>query len=338
MPVEIVYVDPEGPGYQPVSYMARLAAELFEADLVLVRSKSLTVLEKVRGLLPRKRRGLDGILICPQPANLSALLQMERWRSRYGRLVAWVFDSFWPEYVSRIIRLSGIFDHVFVTEQEDLETWQKMLRAPVEWLPWGSDALRLGSANPDRPTDLLRLGRQPSGWDDDVATAQLCKSMDLLFHGRPPLLTHPCEGERALMKILAQAKFSLSFSNLVSPSLQTHPRREYITGRWTDALAAGAIVAGVPPKSSTARALLWDDGLLDLRSPDWTEGLAAIAQASRDWSPRRARENHLRSLERLDWRWRFERLASVMGVQSTTLDAELTKLRAMISHHARADT
>ena len=46
------------------------------------------------------------------------------------------------------------------------------------------------------------------------------------------------------MGILAQAKFTLSFSNLVSPDVQTHPKREYITGRWTDALSAGATVVG----------------------------------------------------------------------------------------------
>ena len=58
-------------------------------------------------------------------------------------MVAWVFDSFWTNYVPRFARMARVFDHLFVTEQEDMDTWRNMLRAPVEWLPWGSDALRL---------------------------------------------------------------------------------------------------------------------------------------------------------------------------------------------------
>ena len=53
------------------------------------------------------------------------------------------------------------------------------------------------------------------------------------------------ESQDALLHSLARAKYTLAFSNLVDASDYTHRSRAYITGRWTDALAHGAIVAGV---------------------------------------------------------------------------------------------
>ena len=270
-------------------------------------------------------------MICPAPASLGSVLLIANWRKRYDCLVAWVFDSFWPDHVPKFVRLGRLFDHVFVTEQEDLKEWRRRLHAPVDWLPWGSDTLSLGSLNPARPVDLLRIGRQPPDWEDDAATSATCTSLQLRFRGRPPFFTDPSEGERALMSMLAQTKFALSFSNIVNPGLQTHPQRAYVTARWTDALSAGATVAGIPPRSETVRSLLWEDGMLDLGTVDRIKGLEVIAQAVRDWTPRQAVRNYLRSLEVLDWRWRFEKLASTLNIHPPKLASELELLRRTIN-------
>ena len=328
--VQVVYTDPGIPGYNSVYSMARLAANLLDGDLVVLRSKPLTMLEKLAALVPRKRTGAPCLLICPAPSNLASILLVENWRERYGRVVAWVFDSFWTNYIPRFARVSRVFDHLFVTEQEDIDTWGNMLRAPVEWLPWGSDVLRLGSANPKRRHDLIRTGRQPSEWEDDSSSALACRSRQLTFQGRPPFFDDATENERALMGFLSDAKFSLSFSNRVSPSVQTHPTREYVTGRWTDALAAGAVVAGIPPCSKSVRSLLWSEALLDLGTVNRSEGLEVIARAVGVWTPALARLNYLRSLERLDWRWRFKRIADSLGISPRPLDTDLIELSQAI--------
>jgi hypothetical protein len=330
---KVVYVNPALHGYHPVFYMARLAAEFLEAELVELRPRALSFREKLVGLIPRKKGESACLMICPQPADLATVLLLEKWRQDYSRLVAWVFDSFWPEYIPRFVSLAGIFDHVFVTEQEDLETWRKSLRAPVDWLPWGSDALRLGLLNSVRPIDLLRFGRQPQDWDDDASSMTICNSMNLRFQGRPPYFSDASESERELMKILGQTKFTLSFSNIVSPTVQTHPTREYITGRWTDALSAGATVAGIPPRSKGIQSLLWEGALLDVGTVDRAEGLEIIADAVRRWKPQCAHHNYMRSLEVLDWRWRFQGLASALEIQPAKLESELECLRRTIDHH-----
>jgi len=131
-----------------------------------------------------------------------------------------------------------------------------------------------------------------------------------------------------MMGFLRDAKFTLAFSNLVATTAYTHPKREYITGRWTDALAAGAAVAGIPPRSESVHSLLWPDALLDLETASRTEGLEVIAAAVREWTPSRARVNYLRSLERLDWR--LKQIAGALGVQARSLDAELVRLSQII--------
>lgn len=142
-------------------------------------------------------------------------------------------DSFWPNHIPRWVRSSRMFDQVFVTEQEDLATWRATVRAPVDWLPWGSDVLNLGSVNPMRPLDLLRFGRQPTEWDDDPLNAQQCQARMLSFQGRPPGFSDATGNERALMTLLRNGKFSLAFSNRVSPGHQI-PSQPGIYYRTTD--------------------------------------------------------------------------------------------------------
>jgi hypothetical protein len=326
--IQVVYQDPGGEGYHCVLHMARLAARLFDGELIIVpASGNPTRADKLKGiLLPKKTSGSACLVICPSPADLSSILLVPHWRSKFNRVAAWVFDSFWPNWIPPWAKASRLFDHVFVTERDDLDAWRGSLRAPVDWLPWGSDVLDLGSANPDRPLDLIRFGRQPSEWNDDEASARVCRASGINFHGRPPSLTDATDNERGLMAMLSQSKFTLAFSNRVNPNPQTHPTREYITGRWTDSLAAGATVAGIPPKSEGVQSLLWPEALLDLGTVNQSEGLMVIDAMVRAWTPERARLNYLKSLEALDWRWRFKTIASALGVNPLPLERELTRI------------
>jgi len=331
-PIHVLYPDPGGEGHHCALYMARLAAELLNGELVVVQPENLTLTDKLSGILSARKRSRGScLLICPSPADLSRILHVQNWRKTYGRVVAWVFDSFWTNWIPPWVRASRIFDHVFVTEQEDLNSWRRIMNAPVDWLPWGSDVLNLGSANPVRRFDLLRFGRQPKEWVDDQDNEVACQASGINFCGRPPSFNDATDNERGLMGMLSETKFALAFSNRVSPEGHTHPGREYVTGRWTDALASGATVAGIPPRSESVRALLWPEALLDLGTVDRGKGLTVIASAAREWTPECARLNYTRSLESLDWRWRFKTLSGALEIHSSTLDAELARLRKAIS-------
>jgi len=132
--------------------------------------------------------------------------------------------------------------------------------------------------------------------------------------------------QAALMHSLSLAKFVLAFSNKVSPASYTHPTREYLTGRWTDSLASGAVVAGIAPKCAATSELLWPGATLELGTLDLDEGVERISDAVRSWDPEIARENHRRSLSALDWRWRFKELADALDVRPGRLEADLETL------------
>jgi hypothetical protein len=325
----IVYRD-EGTGWSPVAHMARLAAQCFDAELVSPEPRQPTPWEKLRALGARRTGSETCLVIAPYPWDVTSFLQVEGWWRRFGRTAVWIIDSFWVNMIPRLARSVRLFDHLFVTTEEDVIGWSRASRSPTTHLPWGTDALRLGSRNPLRRLDLLRVGRQPPEWEDDRATAEACQRHGLRFEGRPPVPASVDEAQGSLMARYAESRFVLAFSNRVNPTRYTHPTREYVTGRWVDALACGAVVAGVAPGSPDARRLLWPGATLELGGVRREEGLRILADAARRWSPAQARLNHRNALERLDWRWRFEEIATVLGESPPRLCAELDELRAAI--------
>jgi hypothetical protein len=333
----IVNLVPYGQGWDPINHMVRLAAELLEAELIELPARRSTRVERLLAMLARRQRaprGQHGLLICAQPRDLAGLLDIEGWRKRFDRLAAWVIDSFWLDAIPRSMRTLRPFDHLFVTSAEDMPAWQQVTATPTRWLGWGADVLGLGGAQAAREWDLLRVGRQPPPWDDDELTARAAAAAGLRFHPRPggAVLT-PFENQRFLMQRYAQTKFVLAFSNRVNPTSYTHPHRQYLTGRWVDALASGAVVAGVRPREPSIDELLWPEATLELGGTELQGGLALIQEAARRWHPGLSATNHAWALRRLDWRWRFKVLADAFALAPPRLAAELTRLEAAIASH-----
>lgn len=328
----MVYVRPVFPAWNVITVAARLAARLLEADYTEVDADTLVAEERrPLALLPRRRGNGTCIVVAPEPWAIKAVLHTAHWTRGYERTAAWVVDSWWDDRIPHVARTTHV-DTIFVSERENLDVWERTTGSDVHWLPQGTDALGLGSASHHRPTDLLRVGRQPAEWDDDDTTAAAARSRGLSFAGRPPLSDdEPEEAMARLLSTYATTKLLLAFSNAYGTETYTHPSAEYLTGRWTDGLAAGATIAGIPPRCASAEVLLWPEATLDLGTTRLHEGLALIAAAARDWSPAVAEMNHRRALERLDWRWRIEALATTLGLRTPTLDAEMERLRTAVA-------
>jgi hypothetical protein len=329
--MRLLYCLPPGGGWHPVTHMVRLLGELLEAQVVtLPVSRPATAWRTLASLGPRRRGAETCLVVAAEPRHLNAVVHGDYWRSGYRQTAGWVIDSFWIDRIPAAARHRDHFDQLFVADKEVVRLWEDATHVPVRWLPWGSDVLRLGSGSGDRPVDVQRLGRQPQGWEDDEETRRACEAAGLRFEGRPAMRDDATANQTALMGRLARAKFVLAFSNAVSPAPYTHPTRDYLTGRWTDSLASGAVVAGIAPKAAAARELLWPNATLELSTTEPAAGIEQIVAAARSWDPELARDNHLAALRRLDWRWRFQELAGALGVQSEKLEKELELLAAAI--------
>lgn len=328
MSVDVLYVRPGGSGWGPVDVLARLAARLLEGRLVEVEDRgAASWAQRASVLLPRGRRarGRRLLVLVGNPAALALAARRDLWWPGHESTAAWIVDSFWTDRIAGIARHRPHFDRLFVTDPDLVDEWAALTGRPVDALPWGSDTLAVAADDGPRPVDLLRLGRQPEAWDDDARTAREAQDHGLVFRGRPPSSPDPLQNQEAVRAALAQARLVLAFSNLVSPAPYTHPTRDYLTGRWTDALAAGCRVAGVAPRS--AATLLWPEATLEVSSDSRAEAWPVLAEAAAAWTPERAAGQRRRARRELDWRLRLQRLCTAMGWPlPPALDAELAAL------------
>lgn len=326
----IVYSNP-GRGWSPINHMVNLAGELFGAEFLELNHPVNKWKQFESIIWPRcKTPSSDTCLvICASPIDLPSPLQIKNWRKRFRCITAWVIDSFWTNWIPRLFQYSSLYDHIYITSSEDIPEWESKTKAHIHYLPWGSDVLQLGTGTGARPLDVLRVGRQPPEWDDDEITNQCCIAKNIHFSGRPPFGENPKKDQELLMETYGKTKYLLAFSNLSSPTPSTHPTKEYITGRWTDAIACGAIVAGISPKGK-GDYILWEGATLELETTVRERGLDIISDALRNWTPNLAASNYLQALKGLDWRWRFKTIAETMGEKSTALNEELISLQGRI--------
>jgi hypothetical protein len=337
----IVNCVPDEMGWNPIQHLVALASRLLEAEIITVPEYPRSFLRQL-SLALRRRRGAAArasetcLLICAGPGDLARVVSVEGWRRRFRHLAAWVIDSFWLEFIPKAVRLGSPFDHYFVTRQEDAADWKRITGVTTTWLPWGADVLDLGSQGADRPWDLARLGRQPPEWDDDGSNAEAARALSIAYHGRLPSEgIGALEVQRQVMGLYAASKYLLAFSNAANPTRWTHPTREYLTGRWVDALAGGSTVAGVAPRGQDADRLLWPGATLELGSVHRRDGLQMLSEALRSWTPAKAAHNNLMALERLDWRWRLKVIADTLGVDSRPLGTEIDRLKRTIEGRRR---
>lgn len=331
MHIDVICTQDGSPGWGPLDNLADLAARLYGGQVLKLPKSDMGRVGKLLGLRARRKRQADaGLLVLLRyPNDLYKLRRAGAFRAGYGFVAVWMFDSFWHDR-SPPARAWADIDQLILMRPEDMDFYRGLVGDRVQVLHWGADVLHQGSGEGVRPVDVQRLGRQPPEWEDDAQSAAACAAAGLRFAGRPELSSDTRENQRRVMAACADTKFLVAHSNLAAPAPYTHPETEYITARWTDTVAAGAIVAGVQPWRSVAlQELFWPGALLDFDRIDLRHNVAALAEAVQDWRPERAAENHRMALSRLDWRWRLRDLAAGFGLQFAALEAELDEIRRL---------
>lgn len=333
--LDILCVTPSSSaGWGPVTSMAELAGNLFDTSPRFWHPRqAYGRARKMSSLLPQARRGNDALLlIASHPGDLLALARLEIVLGRYARVAAWIFDSFWDDRLPLFARRNPRIDVLWVTDAEMVDTYRGATGLDVRWLPWGSDTLAAAAAAHDdqRVIDVLRLGRQPSAWSDDEANAALLRRNGLTYQGRFPDTGAGGSNQAAVRALLADAKVVLASSPLADPSDYTHPTRDYISARFTDAAAAGTTILGSPPRCVAADLL--PDGLVVPMSVDERDaGMATIAEAVTGYTPRKADSWRRAAMRTLDWRHRFAEIALALDVEAPRLHAEMQRLDARLA-------
>lgn len=330
----VFHVVNDTPGWAPITHMAKLACRLLEAQSCDLGegqgSRWRARLRPALSTLPHGGNGGD-IFILRNPSELLQVLSHPALLEKRAFRAIWIIDSFWTEnLVWPARRLFSRFDLVGYTRQGDGPIYHELCGDRAVFLGWGTDALDLGSGEGNRAWDILRVGRQPEAWDDDPKTETSCAARGLRFHGRPPFSPNSQSQQHDLMQNwYAQAKVLIAHSNLAAPAPYTHPSKDYITARWTDALACGAVIAGVQPAGDMGL-IDWKGATLSFEDIELDRNLDQVAQALADWTPDVAANNYLEALRRLDWRWRIFKIADRLGCTSKPLQSEMARLEEKI--------
>ncbi|MFB1490864.1 MULTISPECIES: hypothetical protein [unclassified Thiocapsa] len=312
-------------GWSPITHLVHLAATLLDAERIELNPSRVGRIDGLKACLhPRSRSGAGGLLvIAKSPANARSFLASQTSKKPFRFRAIWIIDSFWHEWMPTRQEMA-YFDFIAYTQPGDQPYYEKAFGHRAHMLSWGSDVLNLGSCAHDRPIDLLRVGRQPAAWDDDALTQRLCSNHGIHFEGRPPYGHDPVDQHVRVMAYYARTKFVIAHSNLASAANYTHPSREYITGRWTDALACGATVAGVQPRA--AALLFWPGATLDLPRADLADNLVELKHQLSCWTPAVVVYNFHQACRLLDWRWRMKTIVDFFNITAPRLEHELVHL------------
>ena len=332
--IKIIYCGNIEPGWVPLIYMATLMAELAgtQVDFACNRPSLLNALTCAVSSRRRNSSKPDLFIIASGPNKLRVVASINGWQKDYNRCFAWIVDSFWTERIP-IMNYTGIFDRLFIMSGNDIAEYEARTSVKTHFVGWGTDSLRLGSGQVDRPVDLVRFGRQPASWKDDESNFSYLRDRGVVYQGRPPFSDDLLEGYKLLFEHLKRSKFALAFSNLASPANYTHPTKEYITARWTDAVSCGCVMAGISPKSDFAhKAYFSPEMLLELPSNDRNETVDFLASAVSEWIPERAAINYCLALRSLDWRWRFKEIADIIGADWPLLNAEIEAIQNLVKN------
>ncbi|QNV37349.1 glycosyltransferase [Rothia terrae] len=330
--VDIILAVPSDMGWAPIHVMTDLLAKYLNTTPIEVNiSDSLKKTTKFFSLIPRVKTGnKSAIVIAYDPGQLYAVAQYPLLTRRYEKIVGWVIDSFWEERIPFIAK-NNTYNHIFVMDDSDINGWKQRGVNNVSALPWGANVWSNFKQKieliPDKKTDLLRVGRQPTAWEKDEETRKIARKYNLFFQGRPSFGSTFEENQSRLRESLSQSKYVLAFTSSVSPASYTHNFKDYLTARWTDALACGCIVVGKAPTSMSASKLLWNGATVDINPFCLEEGIKEICLLNERWDASQSKKNIRLALQRLDWRHRFYEIFQYLGIQSYALERDLQEMK-----------
>ncbi len=329
---------PDSNGWLPINYMIELFSTTLNIQVIRQPDIRVSKLDKIKTLFNKRRKRIKEsphlLIIIRSISDLDGLLlNIINNKDSFHKIAVWVIDSFWHERVS-IVQFHKYIDHIFVMTKEDVDFYQNKTNVPSTFLGWGADALLLGSGNTNRETDLLRIGRQPECWDNDEENEQLLSNQSLVYQGRPPegmssQTSFDCQNYIDLVKnYYSQAKYVLAQSNFADNSQYTHPDREYITARWTDAIASGCVVIGCQPLTCSSYREFWPEASVHIQ--DFTNKVDFVEKMS-NWNESTPKINHKMALRHLDWRWKFLNILAVFNIESPQLNKDIDIINKILS-------
>ena len=272
------------------------------------------------------------------------LNRFDRWRDRFGLVIAYVFDAFnyttatkppiWRQLISPSFRTISRIDHLFVPIKDSIMPISNTYGIPVSYLPMACDVLKFGSARADRHIDVMGYGRQHpehSKFLSDYFNFE--RSNGIYYHTDHihAQHVHDFARHRALFwNLLQRSKIALAYdAHLVNPTKKEFSV-SFVGQRWFECLASGCLVAGRRPTCSEADELLnWEDSTVELPEDNQAMLELILELLNDDARLENTRiRNFQNSARKHDWRHRIQSFSSLLELPMTDrLKNELDELK-----------
>ena len=309
-------------GWAAIDELAQLLARYFGAELLSPRPLAAGWAGRLlhRGgsrFAPVDTAGGDMLLVVARgPDDLRLIDAIPDARRRFGRIHAWVTDSYhWAGFG----RITSAYDALTVTAAEDVEPVALRFGIPVHHVYQGADGLSWAPRREHpRDIDLIGFGRTPPSYHGHfVERFHRPESPHLYLHSPLGHLAGPgVHRERAMLfKLLQRTRIALAFHLFVEPQ-HDRPRSMMVTSRWLESLLSGCIVAGKRPVSRMASEMLfWPQATLELADDPVEAGEQLLQLFGRDDELRAQRRNNIRNtLLHHDWRDRMLQLCRLFDM------------------------
>jgi hypothetical protein len=329
-------------GWLAIDEFAELLAKYLQATIISVKNPPQSRWDRV--LMKKGEIVAEGyagdiagdllVVIARSSLDLALIRALGDYRYRFGKIVAWVADSYFYEGYSNFVR---DYDLLAVTAHEDVDFLRSKYGIKAACVYHGIDCYKVvPRKNVPRSIDLIGFGRLPSSY---------LKAMKARFHDmkNPYLFMHSPIGsttgpdiaiERGMLfKLLQRAKLSLAFHLFCEPEGK-RPRSMMLTSRWLESLAAGCLVVGKRPVSRMSDEMLfWDDATVEL-SDDAAVAVEEVEAILRNFSNflEVRRESVTNLIAPHDWRYRISQLSEMWGIKmGGELKSDLIGLGALAS-------
>lgn len=324
-------------GWVAIDELADLLVHYFDAELLsprrMPRPWPARVFRRRPCLEPLQSTGGDVlVVVAHSPADLDLIDAIPDCRRRFGRIHAWVTDSY---FHAGFGRATARYDSITVTAHEDVALPRERFGIAVHQLYQGADCLAwVPRREAHREVDLMGFGRMPTSYHAHFArTFHPADSPHLYLHSPLGNVTGPTvHVERGMLfKLLHRTRISLAFHLYVEPQ-GDRPRSMMVTSRWLESLLSGCIVAGRRPVSRMADEMLfWPGATIELADDPRraTEELLDLLSRDDEFAPQR-RSNIRHMLLHHDWRHRIGRMCQLFELPvPAALDADLGRVRAL---------
>jgi len=323
-------------GWVAIDELADLLVHYFDAELLSPAPAATRWTDRLRRHRHQRFEALDSaggdvlVVVATHPGDLSLIQSIPKCRERFGKIYAWVTDSY---HHAGYRREAATYDAITVTAKEDVDYPRERFGVSVHQLYQGADCLTwVPTQERNRDIDIIAFGRTPPSYQEYLSTRfHAPESPYLYLHSPLGHLAGPTvHRERGmLMKLLQRTRISLAFHLLIEPQ-GDRPRSMMVTSRWLESLLSGCLVAGKRPLSQMADDMLsWPGATVELDDDprDAGEQLVEMLENNDDFHAQR-RRNIREMIVRHDWRYRIDELCRLFDLpQPPKLAEDLGRLQ-----------